>query len=249
MKNVLIIKHSDAPVTEAIESIMMSGGAVVRTVNPVEGNYIPENVRLFDGIVVTDGPMDTDDERYSFLNKEKIFLKKALEADMPMIGFSLGARLIAQVCGGDIVKTESERPEWKRVALTAGGRRDIIFYGLPRSMWFPMPVSEVYEIPDGASLLATSREVPHQAFRYRNAYGLQFAVESNNGHAAEVPKEALDEALNGACGVSDDLYGKLRAICLNFLWLADMRAKAFDTEFGSEQWLIGQAEVNHWKIA
>jgi GMP synthase (glutamine-hydrolysing) len=36
---------------------------------------------------------------------------------------------------------------------------------------------DTFDLPDGASLLATSERYPHQAFVVRRAYGFQFHVE------------------------------------------------------------------------
>ena len=126
----------------------------------------------------------------------------------------------------------------------------MIFYGLPRSMWLPVPGNDTFAFPRGGTVLATSGNDVHQAFRYRNAYGVHYSLSNGNGNGGGVPDSVVNVSLSGgACRPGTDIYDKTRAICLNFLYLADMRAKAFDTECGSEQWLIGQAEINNWKIA
>ena len=258
MKNILIISHDGADGTEFIHGILMSGGAFVSVVDESAGDSLPDDVFYYDGIVVIGGAPrqggngNGNGKRYaSFLFDELRFLKRAVDADIPVMGLSGGARRVAEACGAGASTVNGTKATWENFALTATGRRDMLFYGLPRSMWLPMPGDDVFALPQGATILATSGNDVYQAFRYRNAYGVHYSLSRGNDNGGStVPESVVNVSLSGgACRPGTDIYKKTRAICLNFLYLADMRAKAFDTECGSEQWLIGQAEVNNWKIA
>ncbi|MBN1827638.1 MAG: type 1 glutamine amidotransferase [Deltaproteobacteria bacterium] len=251
MKNVLVIVHGETSGSEIFWQTLISGGAYLRTVNLFKGDQLPERIHDFDGIISLGGLMNAaDDDRCPFIKTERAFLKKAIGADIPVLGSSLGARLIAQACSAEISALEGTRPDWDNVLLTNTGKRDILFYGLPRSMWFPNNESESFELPCGATLLATSKSMPNQAFRYHNAYGLHFSIEGLSGRTTgECSKSEVLFDGKTLSDLTESFYMQTRGIYLNFLWLADMRAKAFDSEMGSERWLIGQAEFNNWKIA
>jgi hypothetical protein len=86
------------------------------------------------------------------------------------------------------------------VRLTDDGRADPVLGCLPATFQTLQWHGDTFEIPDGAVLLASSDPYPNQAFRYGNAYGVQFHLEVSVPMAkawAEVPAygEYLDRVL------------------------------------------------------
>src|SRR5436190_449609 len=64
------------------------------------------------------------------------------------------------------------------VTLTAEGAADPLFAGLPPSFPTLQWHGDTFDLPEGATLLASSPAFPNQAFRYgRAAYGIQFHME------------------------------------------------------------------------
>jgi GMP synthase-like glutamine amidotransferase len=64
------------------------------------------------------------------------------------------------------------------VTLTADGAADPLFAGLPASFPTLQWHGDTFDLPEGATLLASSPAFPNQAFRYgRAAYGIQFHME------------------------------------------------------------------------
>jgi GMP synthase-like glutamine amidotransferase len=64
------------------------------------------------------------------------------------------------------------------VTLTPEGAADPIFAGLPPSFPTLQWHGDTFDLPEGATLLASSPAFPNQAFRYgRAAYGIQFHME------------------------------------------------------------------------
>ncbi len=57
------------------------------------------------------------------------------------------------------------------------GKSDPVFKGLPDKLDVLQWHGDMFHIPEGGSLLASSRDCPHQALRFRNAVGLQFHLE------------------------------------------------------------------------
>ena len=118
-----------------------------------------------------------EEEKYPFLRDETLLLKKAMAADLPVIGICLGAQMIAKAAGVRVVRSPAEEVGWCRVFVTDEGTKDLLFAGLPPELEVLQWHGDMFEIPEQGILLATGRECPHQAFRYRNAFGLQFHVE------------------------------------------------------------------------
>ena len=176
--NVLVIMHADAEGPGTLGEFLAAHEASLRTVKLHRGGALPQDPGHFDAIVLMGGPMSVlDEKRHPWLCAENIFLHQAIQADVPVLGFCLGAQLIAKACGARIRKAPMAELGWKEVFLTGMGEGDRLFYGLPKTFTVLQWHEDTFDLPTGGVLLAEAIECPHQAFRVRNAYGLQFHVE------------------------------------------------------------------------
>ena len=85
--------------------------------------------------------------------------------------------MIAKACGARVKTAPVKEIGWSEVNLTEEGRSDRLFHGVPENLPVLQWHEDTFDLPYKGVLLATSKECPHQAFRYKNAYGLQFHVE------------------------------------------------------------------------
>ncbi|MEW6347451.1 MAG: type 1 glutamine amidotransferase [Thermodesulfobacteriota bacterium] len=141
-----------------------------------DGASVPSEPDRFSAVVSMGGPMNVYDD-LPWIEPEDRFLRKAIEADIPVIGVCLGAQLIAKACGAKVTRSPSEEIGWDKISLSAAGQDEPLFAGLPEEMEVFQWHGDMFGIPDGGKLLASSTGCPHQALRYRNALGLQFHVE------------------------------------------------------------------------
>jgi GMP synthase-like glutamine amidotransferase len=174
----LIIMHVESEGPGTLGSFLESEGVSLHTVRLYEGEVLPTGLRDFNAIISMGGPMNVyEDERYPFLFQEAALLVKALDAEVPILGICLGAQMIARAAGAFVTKSPKKEVGWLKVRLTDHGRHDALFQGLPSSMEVLQWHEDMFQVPDGGQLLATSEDCPNQAFRYSKAYGLQFHVE------------------------------------------------------------------------
>ena len=73
------------------------------------------------------------------------------------------------------------------IEVTAAGRDDPVFAALPDDLVTLQWHGDTFDLPEGATLLASSPAYPNQAFRYANAYGVQFHLEISD----EIPRVGL----------------------------------------------------------
>lgn len=182
----LVIQHVEAEGPGTLGEFLRSAGASLSTVRLHAGDALPQDPCVCDAVVSMGGPMNVyDEERYPFLRDETEFLRTAVHADVPVVGICLGAQMIAKACGARVVRSPEKEVGWSSVSLTEEGTRDALFRGLPREFTVLQWHEDMFEIPPGASLLATSAACPHQAFRFRNAWGVQFHVEATRPMIAD----------------------------------------------------------------
>jgi GMP synthase-like glutamine amidotransferase len=143
-----------------------------------EGERSPD-WREFEGLIVMGGPMGAyEEDVHPWLRSEKSLIREAAQAGHPVWGVCLGAQLLAAALGARVYPGEAgAEVGMLPVELTDEALADPVFAGAPRSFPTLQWHGDTFELPDGATLLASSPAYPSQAFSYRNAYALQFHLE------------------------------------------------------------------------
>ena len=131
------------------------------------------------GVVLFGGAMNVDmTDRYPFLATERAYVRAAVDAGIPYLGICLGSQMLARALdhpvypagireiGFNAIHPTTEAAD--DTLLSVFGEGDMVFH------WH----EDTFELPEGATLLATGDHVPMQAFRYGGAaWGLQFHFE------------------------------------------------------------------------
>lgn len=145
--------------------------------------------------VVLGGPIGAyEEDLYPFLLDEVRLVEARLKAGRPLVGFCLGAQLMARALGARVYPNPAGKEiGWGELSLTAAGLASPLacLQGVPVLHWH----GDTFDLPAGAELLASTAKTPNQAFACgRTALGLQFHPEVEGrslerwliGHAAEI---------------------------------------------------------------
>jgi len=175
---ILVTMHVDSEGPGSLGTFLEAQGYGLRTVRLYAGESLPGDPTGFAAIISMGGPMNVyEDDKYPFLAAEAGLLRAAIDRKVPVLGICLGAQMIARVCGAEVTKSPMKEVGWCNVSLSDAGERDPFFRGVPSELEVLQWHEDMFRIPDGGVLLATSADCPHQAFRCGSAYGLQFHVE------------------------------------------------------------------------
>ncbi|AMV70480.1 type 1 glutamine amidotransferase [Desulfuromonas carbonis] len=132
------------------------------------------------GVIVLGGYMGVQDqERFPFLGTVRAFMADLLAREVPQLGVCLGGQLLAAVLGGEVRPATDGEHGVRTATLTAAGRRDPLFAGLPEELPVFQWHNDSFSVPSGANHLATSVDCAGQAIRHGNAWGVQFHPEVN----------------------------------------------------------------------
>ena len=141
----------------------------------------PDEPDAYDAVLVFGGAMHPDeDEGHPWLPGEAAFLRRALDAGVPLLGVCLGCQLIARAAGAWVGPAPAPEIGWLPVELTDAGRADPVLAALGGRVEAFQWHHYTYGVPEGAVELARS-PVCTQAFRLGRAWGIQFHAEVTRG--------------------------------------------------------------------
>ncbi len=141
----------------------------------------------FHWLIIMGGPMSVNDANdYPWLIREKIFIRKAIEAGKTVIGICLGAQLIASALGAHIWENEFKEIGWFPIRMTSAARSSDIFSHLPETIDAFHWHGETFDLPKDATRIAGSEACVNQAFSIGNSvFGFQFHLETTEKGAED----------------------------------------------------------------
>lgn len=150
-----------------------------------------------DLLIVMGGPQGVyESDKYPYLKEEMKIIERRIARGKPVLGVCLGSQLMAAALGAKVYKG-SQGPEigWHDITVNKAGKTTPVRH-LDGAMfhWH----GDTFDLPQGATLLASSEKYPHQAFSYgKNALALQCHPEVT-AHALEGWYEAFANDMGAA---------------------------------------------------
>ena len=185
MNAVVIQHHQFETLGSNFESVLTGAGFEIETV-PIYSDA--PDFQLFDTprlgqddiVVALGGPMSANDG-YSALQEEMDYIRDAAERGVRVLGVCLGAQLLSKALGGVVEPTGGYQFGLRKIWISEEGHADPAF-GKIAAPLVPTLHGECFTTPSGATRLAEGfmlrRDGGYRrfdmAFRYRNAYGVQF---------------------------------------------------------------------------
>ena len=175
-KRVLIVVHGNRSTPGRVGRQLRELNYELDIRQPSGGAKLPQSMDDHSGAVIFGGPMSANDEdKLDFIRTELDWIPVALESGKPFLGICLGAQMLAKVLGARVEPHPAELAEigyYPVRPVEAGTHlfdREALFY-----QWH----QEGFDLPRGATLLATADTFANQAFQFGNtAYGIQFHPE------------------------------------------------------------------------
>lgn len=186
VSRVLVLQHISCEPPGAYEDVLHEHGVEILRVELDEGEGLPDLAEV-DAIVAMGGPMSVNDEaEHPWLVAEKRLVAEAVRGGIPFFGACLGVQLLASSLGARVIAGATPEVGVLPVFATEASAADPVFSGLawprPTLQWH----GDTFELPEGATLLATSPAYANQAFRFGDrAYGIQFHLEVTDAMADE----------------------------------------------------------------
>lgn len=199
---VLVIQHEDDAPLGYLGEWLSGAEVAVEVVKPYLGQKVPKDLQGFSGLIVLGGAMGVHDEaEWSWLIDTKVLLRIAAQEQVPTLGVCLGGQLLADATGGRVERSDNAEIGVCAVTLLEDAQEDEILSQVS-NVGIPVLVPQyhqdvIVELPEEATLLASSDDCRVQAFRIgKNVWGVQFHPETDKEIMADW-LNSLDPARQG----------------------------------------------------
>jgi GMP synthase (glutamine-hydrolysing) len=171
LRPVLIVLHQENSTPGRIGNALRAVGHPLDIRRPRFGDALPETLYGHAGAVILGGPMSANDAD-DYVRREIDWIEVALAERRPFLGICLGAQMLAKQLGASVAPHPHGLTQigYYPIRPTEAGRR--LFPNWPDQVYHWH--REGFELPRGAELIAEGDDFPNQAYRFGNAFGLQF---------------------------------------------------------------------------
>lgn len=230
-KKILFIKHVEVEGPGTMGTFFENAGFQIEVLNLYASDKLPKDVHSFAAVVSLGGPMNVyEEEKYPFLKREDLFIRKVLQENIPFLGICLGSQLLAKACGAKVVKSPAPEIGLFDVSFKPRGANDMIFRNIRQSLKVFQWHEDMFEVAPKAIWLLESVACPHQAFRIGDkAYGFQFHIEVDRAMMIAWMKEywRLNDVLD--CEKARDILSQYDETFSKFHQTAEQVYKNFAT--------------------
>ncbi|MCG3148708.1 MAG: hypothetical protein PCFJNLEI_02153 [Verrucomicrobiae bacterium] len=191
MPTVLVLQHADIETPGAIADALTAAGIQLQTIRCHAGQPVPRDARKFAGLLVMGGPQSVyEQDKVPHLRDELRLIEATLKAGKPILGVCLGSQLLAAALGARVYAGKLKEIGWYPVTLA----KDAYWKGVPAKFTALHWHGDVFDVPAGATPLASSELTACQAFRYgANAVGLLFHMEATRALVGGMVTAFADE--------------------------------------------------------
>ncbi len=177
MKPVCIVQNWAAESAGNLADYLIDQNIPCNIVRAYAGETLPA-VADIEAAVVLGTPVSVRDYlKHEYLKRVFAFTAAAVHIDLPFLGVCFGGQFLARVLGADVHRNEVREIGIYKAVLTEEGRQDKLFAGIEPEFEVFHWHGDTFNIPFGATLLATGETCHNQAFRKGNAVGIQFHIE------------------------------------------------------------------------
>jgi GMP synthase (glutamine-hydrolysing) len=208
MRRLVVLQHAPHEGPSRVQSAFERAGFGVEIMRLYLGAPVPETTDGMDALLVLGGSMgvgDVGDPRYPFLRPEIALLERAVADDFPTLGVCLGSQLLARAAGARVYPNQPgaalvREVGWGAVHFVRSPAEEPVLAGLDSTEMMLHWHGDTFDLPRGATLLASTLHCQNQMFRLgTRQFGVQFHPEIDEADIEVWIREDA-EYIEGALG-------------------------------------------------
>jgi GMP synthase (glutamine-hydrolysing) len=172
-----VIRHVEHEGIGTLAAVLEREQIAYRYCDVFRGDVVPEAPSELGGLIIMGGPMGVyEADRYPFLTSEMNLIRRAADADLPVLGICLGSQLIAGALGAQVYPGGRKEIGWYPIDVVSPD--DELARTLPQRFMAFHWHGDTFDHPAGATHLFRSQLFENQGFRRgANVLAIQFHFE------------------------------------------------------------------------
>ena len=187
-KPVLVLQHAQPEHPGLILDALKGAGAQVETIRTDLAQPAPPSLENYVGLIIMGGPQSVyEEDKFPYLRAEKQLARLAIDNNIPLLGVCLGSQVIADVLGSEVHPGPAPEIGWKPVKRAPEAANNPVLSALPETFTPLHWHGDIYDLPTGATPIASSEMTPIQGFTYNdNVHALLFHLEMTEAQITEM---------------------------------------------------------------
>lgn len=195
MRPIAIVQHEHAQGPGFLQQCLHEQGYATELFNLAEGQDLPLQARDYAGIALL-GSNRSVYEPLPWIAEELALLRRALAAEIPVLGHCFGAQLLASAMGARVARHACPNIGWSRLWVTPAARA--LFEGREQVQVFNWHYDS-FEIPRGATRTMFGSYCLNKGFRHGPHLGFQGHLEVTAASVRDWCAESRQELTKIAC--------------------------------------------------
>ena len=163
----LAIRHVEFEDCGTLTDVLQARGIELRYVDAGRDDLAGVEASAADLLIGLGGPASVyEAAKHPWLADELNLFERRLRAGKPLLGICFGAQVLSRALGARVYAASVKELGWKPLELTRAGERSIVQPLGPRHTSMLHWHGDIFDLPQGAVLLASTDEAPNQIYRY-----------------------------------------------------------------------------------
>jgi GMP synthase (glutamine-hydrolysing) len=165
-KLAVALRHGHFENCGTLEDVLLERGFAIRYVDAWREPLRALDPSEPDLLISLGGPIAMGNKEPSWIQDELHLIESAVARLTPTIGICFGAQLVARALGARVYRARSRELGWKPLLLTEEGKSSAIATLAPEALSLLHWHADTFDLPQQATLLASTPGVPHQVFQW-----------------------------------------------------------------------------------